>query len=73
MLSHFILEGGIFIMRKIAILLLGLSVLAFLLAVVRSFIPMSIMGIVSAEALSRSSNNLALISIGIAVLFRANK
>ena len=73
MLSHFILEGGIFIMRKIAILLLGLSVLAFLLAVVGVFIPMSFLSIVSAEALSRSSNNLAIIAIGIAVLFKAAK
>lgn len=54
------------ISRKRYLILIGLSVLAFILAVVVEFIPGNIMG-VGPEGFSRASSNLALIAIAIAV------
>jgi len=54
------------ISRKRYLVLIGLSVLAFLLAIVSNLFTGSIMG-VGPEGFSRASNNLALIAIAIAV------
>lgn len=54
------------ITRKRYLILIGLSVLAFVLAVVVEFTTGNIMG-VGPEGFSRASNNLALIAIAVAV------
>jgi hypothetical protein len=60
-------------MRNLAIALIGVSALAFLLAKFSTFEGFfgdnPILNI-TAEAFSRASNNLALIAIGIAIIFR---
>jgi len=59
-------------MRNIAILLIGLSVLGFLLAVISTLVTGSIMG-VTPEGFSRGCTNLALIAIALAVWFRESE
>ena len=59
-------------MRNVAMVLIGLSALAFLLAIVGSLVGVRIVGI-TPEGLSRSCSNLALIAIALAVWFRDNK
>ena len=56
-------------MRNIAIILIGLSALGFVLAVITSVGGFTIMG-TSAEGFSRGCNNLALITIALAVWFK---
>jgi len=60
-------------MRNIVIVLIGLSILSFVLAAIVTLIggSFTIMGIVgpSPEAFSRASNNLALIAIALTLVF----
>jgi len=62
-------------MRNLAIALIGMSALAFLLAIVSTFETFfgdnPILNI-TAEAFSRASNNLALIAMGVAIVFRTD-
>ncbi len=53
-------------MRNVAIVLVALSVLAFLMAVGVNFVPIAL---ATAEGFSRASNNLALIAIALIVVF----
>jgi hypothetical protein len=56
-------------MKNIAKILIGIAAVAFVLAVVGSLAGGSLLN-VAPEALSRASNNLALIAIGIALCFK---
>jgi ABC-type uncharacterized transport system permease subunit len=57
-------------MRNVSMVLIGLSALGFLLALFTALTNSWIMG-VGPEGFSRSCSNLALISIALAVCFRA--
>jgi len=59
-------------MRNVAMILIGLSVLGFVLAVISNLLVGSVMG-VSAEGFSRGCNNLALIAIALAVWFKGER
>jgi len=54
------------IAKRRYIILIGLSIIAFLLAIISNLLTGNIMG-VSPEGFSRASNNLALIAIALAV------
>ena len=56
-------------MRNVAMILIGLSVIGFVLAVISNLLAGSVMG-VSAEGFSRGCSNLALIAIALAVWFK---
>jgi hypothetical protein len=56
-------------MQNIAKILIGVSALAFVLAVVGSLTGLDMLR-VAPEAFSRASNNLALIAIGVALCFK---
>lgn len=57
-------------MQNLARVLIGLSVVAFLLAVLEALVTGPLMGI-PAESFSRACNNLALIGIALSILFKA--
>ena len=57
-------------MRNIAMILIGLSIFSFLLAVISNLFAGPIMG-VYAEGFSRGCSNLALIAIALAVWFKS--
>ena len=59
-------------MRNLAMILIGLSVLGFLLAVVSNLFAGPIIG-VPAEGFSRGCSNLALIAIALAVWFKKER
>lgn len=56
-------------MRTSIIILIGLAVLAFVLAVISAFFHVSMLG-VSAEGLSRACSNLALIAIAVHLVWK---
>ena len=58
-------------MKKVAVVLIGLSVLSFMLAIISNlFVGGPIMG-VYAEGFSRGCTNLSLIAIALAIWFKA--
>ena len=59
-------------MRNVAMILIGLSVLGFVLAVISNLLVGSVAG-VSPEGFSRACTNLALIAIALAVWFKGER